>query len=294
MKREDIQIRDPYILTLEDTKDYYLYGTTDKNCWGDKGTSLECYHSRDLEEWDGPYSAFVPDENFWADRHFWAPEVYKYNGRFYMFASFKSPDKCRGTQILASDSPKGPFLPVSDEPVTPRDWECLDGTLYIDDENKPWIVFCHEWTQVVDGEMIAMRLSEDFSSVIGEPVKLFNASQAKWVRGSVHNMNGEDKKVYVTDGPFLYKTKDGQLLMIWSSGSDRGYAVGIARSVSGKVDGEWTHDEELLFNEQGGHGMIFRTFDGKLMVTLHAPNKTPNERPCFFEIVEENNTLRLK
>jgi len=294
MKREDIQIRDPYILTLEDTKEYYLYGTTDKNCWGDKGTSLECYHSTDLENWDGPYTAFRPDASFWADRHFWAPEVYRYNGKFYMFASFKSSDKCRGTQILVSDSPEGPFVPTSDEPVTPRDWECLDGTLYIDSDNQPWMVFCHEWTQVVDGEMIAMRLSEDFSSLIGERIKLFNASEAGWTVGSVHNMSGEEKRVYVTDGPFLYTAKSGELLMMWSSGSENGYAIGIARSKSGKIDGEWTHDKELLFDKQGGHGMLFKTLDGRLMATLHAPNKTPNERPCFFEIEELENGLRLK
>lgn len=294
MQRCEIQIRDPFILTETKTNDYYLYGTTDKNCWGDKGVSLECYHSTDLEEWDGPYTAFAPDKDFWADRHFWAPEVYNYNGNYYMFASFKSPDKCRGTQILKSDSPKGPFVPITDEPVTPRNWECLDGTLFIDDENKPWIVFCHEWTQVIDGEMVAMRLSDDFTSAVGEPVKLFSASEAEWTKGSVHKMDGSDETVYVTDGPFLYRTEDGQLLMMWSSGSKNGYAIGIARSASGKIDGSWTHDKTMLFDSNGGHGMIFKSLDGKIYITLHSPNKTPNERPCFFEVEEVSSMLKLK
>lgn len=38
---------------------------------------------------------------------------------------------CRGTQILRADKPEGPFVPLSDGPVTPADWECLDGTLYV-------------------------------------------------------------------------------------------------------------------------------------------------------------------
>lgn len=294
MKREDIQIRDPFILADDATKTYYLYGTTDKNCWGDTAHGFDCYKSHDLENWEGPSEAFVPPTGFWATKHFWAPEVYAYNGKYYMFASFKADGVCRGTQILSADNPQGPFVPVSDKPVTPADWECLDGTLYIDNDGEPWIIFCHEWTQAVDGEMIAMRLTHDFSSTIGERIKLFNASSAPWTTGSVHNMDGEEKRVYVTDGPFIYKTKDSQLLMIWSSGSKNGYAVGTARSVSGKIDGEWIHDEQLLFDGNGGHGMIFKTFDGKMFITLHSPNKTPNERPCFFELEELDGKLCLK
>lgn len=294
MKREEIQIRDPYILTVESEKAYYLYGTTDKNCWSDTAKGFECYRSTDLENWEGPFDAFIPDKDFWADRHFWAPEVHIYKNKYYMFASFKSADKCRGTQILTADNPKGPFKPISDKPVTPENWECLDGTLYMDKQGQPWIIFCHEWTQIVDGEMVAMRLSDDLSETVGEPIKLFSASQAEWTRGSVHNVNGKDQEVFVTDGPFMYTTKNGELLMIWSSGSKTGYAIGVARSKSGRVDGEWTHDADLLFGENGGHGMIFKGFDGKLYVTLHSPNKTPNERPCFIEIEEIDNKLRIK
>ena len=288
IKREDIQIRDPYVLVDGDT--YYLYGTTDKNCWGDKGSGFLSYKSCDLENWEGPYTAFAPSPDFWADRHFWAPEVYKYNGRYYMFASFKSPDRCRGTQVLASETPDGEFVPVSQKPVTPKNWECLDGTLHIDADGKPWMVFCREWIQVDDGEMWAVRLSEDLTETVGEPILLFNASAAPWVRGSER----PNRIVYVTDGPYLYRTEKGSLLMIWSSGSESGYAIGIARSSDGTLKGTWTHEEKMLFSENGGHGMIFKALDGRLLVSLHSPNNTPMERPCFFEIKEENDTLVLK
>ena len=69
LKREKIQIRDPYILVHDGM--YYLYGTTDKNCWSDKGTGFDSYKSKDLENWEGPFTAFKPSEDFWADRHFW-------------------------------------------------------------------------------------------------------------------------------------------------------------------------------------------------------------------------------
>ena len=285
LTKNDIRIRDPFILKDEDSKCYFLYGTTDQNVWKGQGVGFDAYRSTDLEHWEGPFQVFRPTENFWADQHFWAPEVYFYQNQYYMFASFKVEGKCRGTQILVSESPLGPFSPLSEYPITPRDWECLDGTLFIDEKNEPWIIFCREWLQVQDGEMWAQRLSSDLITVIGEPVLLFKASEADWtvpVRG---------QNDYITDGPYLYRTQKGELQMLWSSRSQHGYAVGIARSATGTILGPWIQDAKPLIDEDGGHAMLFRTFNGELKLAIHSPNKSPYERPVFLSIVEKNNSL---
>jgi arabinan endo-1,5-alpha-L-arabinosidase len=285
LAKDDIRIRDPYILKDEDFTCYFLYGTTDQNVWEGQGVGFDAYKSSDLGNWEGPFPVFLPTEDFWADHHFWAPEVYLYENQYYMFASFKAEGNCRGTQILVSESPLGPFSPLSEHPITPRDWECLDGTLFIDDENEPWIIFCREWLQVHDGEMWAQRLSKDFKTVMGEPLLLFKASEADWtvpVRG---------EKDYITDGPCLYRTQNGELQMLWSSRSKHGYAVGIARSATGTILGPWIQDAEPLIDEDGGHAMLFQTFSGELKLALHSPNKSPNERPVFLSVVEQNNNL---
>ncbi|OBZ10990.1 glycoside hydrolase family 43 protein [Bacillus sp. FJAT-26390] len=209
ISREQIRIRDPYILVSEQEQCYYLYGTTDDNVWSGPGTGFDTYKSTDLEQWDGPYPAFRPAAGFWADHHFWAPEVYFHKDSYYMFASFKSEDKRRATQILKADGPLGPFEPISSTPVTPPEWECLDGTLHIDENGAPWMVFCQEWVQVKDGKMCAIPLTEDLSEAAGEPIALFAASEAPWTVAG-----GEEKNVYVTDGPFLFKNKAGELLML--------------------------------------------------------------------------------
>ena len=130
----EIQIRDPYVVLLDGK--YYLYGTTGNNCWG-KGYGFDAYTSDDLTHFDGPFPIFRPQPGFWADKNFWAPEMHFYRGGYYLFASFKADGVCRGTQILRADHPLGPFEEWSDGPVTPRDWECLDGTLYVDGDGKP-------------------------------------------------------------------------------------------------------------------------------------------------------------
>ncbi len=39
--------------------------------------------------------------------------------------------------------------------------------------------------------------------------------------------------------------------------------------------------------------MIFRTFAGELMLALHSPNKTPEERPKFLRIIEKEGKIEL-
>ncbi|MEO8608135.1 MAG: family 43 glycosylhydrolase [Chloroflexota bacterium] len=109
MKTSDLHIRDPFVLPVISEQQYYLYGTTGPESWTNSAAGIDYYISRDLQNWEGPFPAFRPPANFWADRNFWASEVHFYRGRYYMFASFKAEGVCRGTQILRADSPQGPF-----------------------------------------------------------------------------------------------------------------------------------------------------------------------------------------
>ena len=88
--------------------------------------------------------------------------------------------------------------------------------------------------------------------------------------------------------------RNGILLMLWSSVGSKGYAMGIARSESGTVTGPWRQDAVPLWAEDGGHGMVFRGFGGRLFVTFHTPNNTPKERSVFIEIEDTDTGIRLK
>jgi arabinan endo-1,5-alpha-L-arabinosidase len=200
---------------------------------------------------------------------------------------------CRGTQVLAAESATGPYHVHAPQPLTPRVWECLDGTLHVGRDGLPWLVFCHEWVQVRDGEVCAVRLSEDLTRPLGEPRVLFRGSDAPWTRPHARRGMPPDPADRVTDGPFLHRTEDGTLLMVWSSFSDTGYAMGVATSESGTVEGPWRQSPLPLVERDAGHGMIFRAFDGRLMVAVHTPNRTPEERPVFIEARERAGTLEL-
>lgn len=287
MRLEDIQIRDPFV--LRDEGRYWLYGSTDENIWSGPATGFDTYWSTDLTDWTGPIPAFRPTPDFWSHTQYWAPEVHRYDGAYWLFATFTAPGRRRGTQVLRSVRPEGPFEPWSDGPLTPSGWECLDGTLHIEDD-VAYLVFCHEWKDVGDGEILAMRLSSDLRRAETVPELLFRASEAPWARPIPRP---EFPLVFVTDGPSLHRTRDGRLLMLWSSFGDSGYALGVATSESGGVRGPWRQTDHALWPADGGHGMVFRGADGVLRLALHSPNRTPQERARFFPLAETADGLRL-
>ena len=145
------------------------------------------------------------------------------------------------------------------------------------------MVFCHEWVQVGDGEICAIPLSNDLSFPIGEPIVLFRASRAPWAR----QINSKGRRGYVTDGHWMHRLPNGELLVLWSSWSPGGYTIGVARSASGQLLGPWLQDPQPLYSDDGVHCMTFRDFEGKPWLALHHPNPTSDERPMFLPLVED-------
>lgn len=283
MNIDDINIRDPFVLKEGDT--YYLYGTRAVN-FGKNTAGFDVYSSNDLIEWRGPQVCLDSNKyNLNRDVN-WAPEVHKYNSRFYMFATFTKENGLRGVYILSADNPTGPFKPYSNGAVTPDEWECLDGTFYLSKNGKPYLVFCHEHTQIINGTVCYLELSKDLKQAVSEPVCIFSGSSPEWA----------DKKPqgehYITDGPFMFRTKTDELLLIWSTFIKGKYAQCAAKSDNGEIDGIFTHLPPIVTND-GGHGMIF-SFGEKLMLTFHTPNKTLMERPVFKEIEDLGGEIKLK
>ncbi len=265
-----LRLRDPFILVDKKSSMYYLHFNNN--------LKFRVYKSKDLSTWKDEGYSFMARSDFWGQQDFWAPDVYEYEGRYYLFATFSNAGMKRGTSILVSDSPKGPFTPLVNQAITPSAWMCLDGSLYIDKEGNPWLLFCREWLEVVDGEVYAQRLSKDLKTAEGEPSLLFKASEAPWV-GPITSSGVTGK---VTDAPFIYRLDDGKLIMLWSSfrKKDGKYAIGQAISESGNVLGPWTQEPETLNSDDGGHAMVFKDLKGRLMISYHAPN-SQTEHPVI-------------
>ena len=285
-----ISRRDPCIVPYNGV--YYLYTS--------HGTGYQVETSTDLRYWSEPKTIFDVswDSKFKGIGDYWAPECHYYNGKFYLIATYRSSlNNHRGCGVWVSDTPDGEFKLISDNHITPFNWDAIDGTLYVDPEGQPYMVFVHEWTSLENGigRMCYAKLSDDLSKFISEPVEIFAADDPVWTDQCV------------TDGCYMYRTKDGELLMIWSNFANEGfnnYTIGIAKSDNGDITGNWIQQEEVLHTNDnnsiysvfnGGHGMIFEGFDGNTYITFHAPNDSGEwlTMVMYVPIVEQNGTIIL-
>lgn len=284
MKTNDIIIRDPFVLF--DNGNYYLYGTRSQTAWG-YGTGFDVFVSNNLEDWHGPIEIFHRPDNFWADKEFWAPECIKKDGKYYLIATFGKKNGFKKIQILFSDSPEGPFSPLTDDAITPVTWNCLDGTIFIDKMENSWLIFSHGFPQEPKGAIVAAQLSKDMKTLITTPKTLFYAADAPWTQAIPFAKKefGLDGENYFSDGPYLFYNKNQELCMLWSSWSSNGYAMGISVSESGEILGPWVHSEKAIYHG-GGHGMIFSTNEQTSYVVWHTPNEFMKEHPIFMSLDE--------
>lgn len=303
MRLPEMPLHDPYILAHDASRTYYLYTSNRPNVSGTPGVGTMVYKSKDLLNWEKAKAVFIVPETSFARQGGWAPEVHEYKGRYYLFTTLHNeqttlaepPDAwrrtyVRGTIVAVSDSPDGPFAMVNEQaPVPPADFMTLDGTLYIDRNGQPWMAYAHEWLQRIDGTMEAVPLKNDLSAAAGAPIHLFKASDAPWLNTAITpDTRGLS---YVTDGPQFYRTHTGHLLMLWSSYENGSYVQTIARSRSGEIQGPW---EQLapLVKGHSGHGMLFRTFEGQLMLVLHRPFGR-NARGKLYEIADRGDHIEV-
>lgn len=78
--------------------------------------------------------------------------------------------------------------------------------------------------------------------------------------------------------------------MLWSSYDNNAYVQTVARSKSGKLKGPWEQLDPLVGSDSG-HGMLFHTFEGQLMMVLHRPFK--NARGKLYEIEDAGSNLKI-
>lgn len=266
---DSIQLSDPFIMADIKTKTYYMTGT---------GGML--WTSSDLHYWNGPFVVARPDPDSWMGPRpmIWAAEIHPYKGKYYYFATFTNTHTIidtfdgrklqrRACHVLVSDSPEGPYIPMEDRIYLPANESTLDATFWVDRQNIPWMIYCHEWVQNNNGTVEKIRLKPDLSGTIGKSTILFKASESPWSREKIKRMIRPNR---VTDGPYVFRTKTGRLGMIWTSWVFDVYTQGVAYSKTGSLAGPWVQDKTPVTPPNYGHGMIFNTFEGKTLMVAHS------------------------
>lgn len=244
-----VPLGDPFIMLWEGK--YYAYGTYSPD-------GIAVFVSDDLVTWSSTTSLALHKDDVWADQWFWAPEVYRVNGKFYMYYS-ANEHIC----VATSDGPLGPFKQDIQQPMI-ADEKCIDNTMFMDDNGKAYLLF----DRFNDGLNIwVAELKDNLIDLKPETmVKCINVSQP-W----------EEIWPRVNEGSFVLK-RNGVYYMTYSANSYESpfYGVGVATATN--ISGPWTkYEGNPILQKPGslvgiGHSAMFTDKGGKLRIVFHAHN----------------------
>jgi GH43 family beta-xylosidase len=261
---QKLPLADPFILYHDNQ--YYAYGTSDPN-------GIVVYTSDDLRFWTKQPSLALHKNNSYADRWFWAPEVYYLNGQFYMYYS-ADEHIC----VATSDSPLGPFVQNVQQPMLPD--KAIDNSLFIDDDGKAYLFF----VRFTDGNAIWMaELNNDYKTIKTNTLRLcLTANTSGW----------EADLGKVVEGPFVVK-HNGYYYLTYSANDYRSQNYGVGFAHTTNLSGTWSKsgDNPILQKPKGlfgaGHHCLFRDKDNKLKMAFHAhKNETAvNPRETYITSV---------
>ena len=315
-----VSLGDPYVLSDSKSKMYYMYGT------GGVKDGFGVYSSNNLIDWKNEGQVYFGNtKSTWGIESFWAPEVYQWKDKYYMFYSAqwrenptKELEKFR-IGVAVSDSPKGPFLDISDKPLFDPGYPVIDANVYFDPSGKlylyysrccykhpvkseiaDWAVKNKKFNEIEESWIYGVELKPDFSGIIGEPVLLLRPpvsmkdKQAEWESRSV--TSGEVNRRW-TEGSFTFKHQNTYYMMYSANHfAGENYAVGYATSKSPLGPFVKAANNPVLQKNTAsggevtgtGHNSVVFTNNGKNMYCVyHGRTKASGkERVVFIDKME--------
>lgn len=272
-EKNPILLADPTIFYHDGT--YYLYGTSGN----DKNLGFEVYVSKNLKAWKRSEKnegyALKKGESY-GDIGFWAPQVFEYEGKFYMAYTANEH-----IAIASSDSPLGPFTQAEikdlEAPV-----KQIDPYIFIDEDGKKYLYH----VRLTEGNrLFVAEMEDDFSGIKEETLTYCFHAEEPWE-------NTQNVEWTVSEGPSIIKHK-GLYYFIYSANDFRNpdYAVGYA--VSESPLGPWKKSPtNPIFDKSdagingSGHGDYFIDAKGKMKYVLHTHNSDENVSPRKTALIE--------
>lgn len=263
---------DPFILYADDT--YYLY------CTG--GSRFSVRQTKYPNAWPSESKTILQLSSLgWAREKGWAPEVYAYEGKYYMIFSAQGYNDLHAIDIAVCDTPDGTFKPLSSTPFFAPAYSVIDGSLFFDDDGRIYMYYSKDnSTNTIGGKRTSqtygIELEKDFSGVIGEPV-LISTPEQEWELKS--------GSVVWNEGPVVFK-ENGVYYLLYSANYyvSEHYAVGYATSDTPLAKFEKPDNARILRGNGEtvtgpGHCNILRSPDGsELYMVYHVHTVPPDTK----------------
>ncbi|GAA4306963.1 glycoside hydrolase family 43 protein [Compostibacter hankyongensis] len=267
-----ILLADPTI--FYDSGTYYLYGT------GGNTRGFLVYTSSDMQTWNGPAGvkdgyALVSGDAY-GTQGFWAPQVFKYGGKFYM--AYTADEHIA---IAESSSPLGPFRQKTLKPVSGPGKQ-IDPFVFMDEDGKKYLY--HVRLQQGNRLFVA-RLKDDLSDILPETAKECITATDPWE-------NTAHAPWPVTEGPTLLKHR-GLYYLFYSANDFRNidYAVGYATAPTPFGPWQKSADNPIISRHNTGHngtghGDFVRDTAGRLFYVLHTHRSDSAVSPRMTALIE--------
>lgn len=273
-----VNVRDTVI--LPDNGMFYSLGTCPPY-WQGANPGVKLFSSPNLLDWKFETmlidASRLPQDTWYKDR-FWAPELHKIKGKYYLTFNCLNESKehthHHACGIAVANRVTGPYKVMTpDEPLTP--WPSNDLSLFEDEDGKVYAFFNNGWTSihkiyVAEMDMEKLRLKE-------EPVELIQQESGTWDGGGI-------------EGSAVIKHA-GTYYLFYSSWT-KGYAVGYATSKNVRgpyvkhpgnpLFGAWSKDGKNHCVRYGrevadprfpftslGHNQFFKGPDGRIWTSYH-------------------------
>lgn len=204
------------------------------------GYGISNWTSDDMVSWK-PLSPVFNDAPQWAVKavpdfknDIWAPDIYYYNNKYYLFYSvsaFSKNTSCIGVATNPTLDPDSKEYKWTDhgcvmQSVPNRDmWNAIDPNLIIDEKQQAWLVFGSFWEGIK-----LVKLNSDLTSIAVCPQEWYSLAR----RSRSEGLDDKDPGNGAIEAPFIFKKSDYYYLFVsidyCCRGINSNYKVAVGRS----------------------------------------------------------------
>ena len=245
-------LADPYI--KYDKGYYYLFATGEAQ----DGRFVPIYRSKNLVKWEfvrGAVSGSAKTD--WNYKHFWAPEVLKVKGKYYLYytASPENSPQNSGNRIgvAISDKIEGPY--VNQGVLVPN--AAIDGHPVFDKDGTLYMFYTIEWLNSKGYKAGHIYVDKMLSptKMADKPIQILG--NHKW-----------------QEGPFIMQSK-AKYILTYSLGNWTDSTYHMRYATADKLTGPYAEQPDTIMktNEMvkgPGHHSFFKDSKGKDWIVYHA------------------------
>lgn len=290
---QDVPLPDPHVYVEDGV--YYIVGTSDRD-----GNVIDCYSTEDFVHYEQHLAVYEPAnyDGWEADEaSIYAPELYCFDGVYYMYYSAKDDSGIRRNSVVVADDPLGPYKPLQNGKVdgltTPifldknKNFDVLDITVFVDDDDQMYMYYsvaCNENQHIVGVRM-------------NSPFEVDWSTYTELVKPGALNSNNPILKpltwemfrdgLPIVEAPYIIKSGDKYYMTYSVNGCWNKYynvCYAVSDSPLGNFEKPYTPNElwtNLLLGYPGtkmANSQVYRQWSGFASGTGHH---------CFFQVGDQ-------